>query len=99
MPGRPPYLHLPFDRWPESDRLIWQEAMGGDDTDPFNSSAGAHLAETSRRQYWFAWRRLLGFLTLEDPAMLERSPAERLSVAVVRQFVAHLRISNTPRSV
>lgn len=98
MPGPQARLHLPFSQWPLVDKLLWQQAMT-EHEDPFNDAAGAHLAESSRRQYLYGWRRFLGFLTLVEPAALEIAPADRLTKECVKRFVCHLKESNTPHSV
>jgi integrase/recombinase XerD len=96
MPGRQPKLHLPYDQWPAEDRRLWERAFSSDD--PFDD-AGAHLADATRRQRWFAWRRFLGFLTVEEPDALAVAPTERLNLDRVRRFCAHLGTTNTPHSV
>ena len=97
MPGPQPQLNLPYARWPAADRLLWERAFDGDD--PFADAAGARLANTSRHQYLFGWRRFLGFLALEELSALDIAPAERLTVERVRGFVAHLSKTNSPQSV
>ena len=97
MPGRPPRLHLPFARWPTADQSLWQCAMTGDN--PFGDGAGVRLAKSSKRQYQSAWRRFLGFLTIEEPLALEIAPAQRLTIDRIRAFASHLGATNTPRSV
>ena len=97
MPGRPPRLHLLYARWPAADQNLWQRAMSGDD--PFGDAAGARLAKTTNRQYQTAWRRFLGFLTIEEPTALEIAPAQRLTIDRIRAFASHLGATNTPRSV
>ena len=32
MPGPQPRLHLPYGQWPAADRLLWERAMGSDDS-------------------------------------------------------------------
>jgi len=97
MPGRAPLLHLPYDQWPAEDRRLWECAISGDD--PFGDAAGAHLAEASLKLYLFGWRRFLGFLVIEEPAALDITPAERLTVERVRRFANHLGETNLPQSV
>lgn len=46
-----------------------------------------------------AWRRFLGFLTITEPTALEKKPFDRVTRERVRQFVEHLRETNTPHSV
>ena len=72
--------------------------MASDD-DPFADRPGARLSQASQNDYFFAWRRLLGFFAIHEPAALEEAPDERLTPERVRAFRAHLAESNTPRSV
>jgi integrase len=90
-------LHLPFDRWPQADRQLWEQATN--DIDPFSEAAGARLADRSKHQYLFAWRRFLGFLLIEDKSALALPAAERLTKERVRAFANHLAGTNIPRSV
>jgi len=97
MPGPQPKLHLPFADWPEVDRQMWRNAAHNDD--PFAVGRAALLAKTTLHKYWMGWRRFLGFLTMVAPDALEIAPPERLTTERVRQFVEHLRETNTPHSV
>ena len=97
MNGPQPRLHLPHANWPDADRKLWARAVDSDD--PFEEAGGAHLAKATRHSYLFAWRRFLGFLAINEPAALEAAPSERITIARIRQFVAHLAETNTPRSV
>jgi integrase/recombinase XerD len=90
-------LHLPFDQWPAADRHLWEAATNG--TDPFSEATGTRLAVTSKKQYLFAWRRFLGFLSIEDQSALGLSASERLTKARIRSFSDHLATTNIPRSV
>jgi integrase len=90
-------LHLPFDQWPLDDRLLWEQATN--DNDPFSEATGARLADRSKHQYLFAWRRFLGFVVLEDGSAIMLPPAERLTKERVRAFASHLVTTNIPRSV
>jgi integrase/recombinase XerD len=90
-------LHLPFDQWPFADRLLWEQATNN--SDPFSEAAGARLAERSKHQYLFAWRRFLGFVLLNDGSALALPPAGRLTKERVRAFADHLAETNIPRSV
>jgi integrase/recombinase XerD len=90
-------LHLPFDKWPLDDRLLWDQVTS--DSDPFSEATGARLADRSKHQYLFAWRRFLGFVVLEDGSALMLPPAERLTKERVRAFASHLAETNIPRSV
>jgi integrase/recombinase XerD len=97
VPGYKPRLHLPYDQWPAEDRRLWETAVGDDD--PFSDAGTAHLADATLRQRWFAWRRFLGFLAIEEPVALAMAPAERLILERVRRFCAHLAATNTPYSI
>jgi hypothetical protein len=67
--------------------------------DPFAGGAGARLAKRTLHAYRQAWRALLGFLTLTEPAALTVAPQQRLSADRVRRFAEHLSQTNTSRSV
>lgn len=97
MSGPRPKLHLPFADWPEIDRRMWNNAVENDD--PFADGPGGRLAERTLHKYWMGWRRFLGFLTITDPDALKKNPFDRLTRGRVRQFVEHLRETNTPHSV
>ena len=97
MPGPQPILHLPFANWPETDKIMWQSELDGDD--PFSDGIAARLAKTTLHKYWMGWRRFLGFLTITEPEALELAPPERLTNERVRQFAKHLAETNTPHSV
>jgi integrase/recombinase XerD len=97
MSGRQARLQMPFVQWPSADQLLWQQAVSNDD--PFSDGyRAARLAKASLARYLVAWRRFLGFLNIEEPTALDIVPAKRLSSERVRAFIAHLRISNNPRS-
>src|SRR5262249_50054547 len=97
MPGPEARLHLPYGQWPAADQLLWERAMASDD--PFADAAGRRLAKATQHNWLFAWRRFLGFLAIYEPEALDIAPAERLTIARVRAFVAHLAETNAARSV
>ena len=97
MPKSKPQLLLPFSDWPEVDKDLWHAATSDDD--PFAGAAGARLAKSTLRAYRQAWRGILGFLALTEPAALGIAPQERLTADRVRRFAEHLAETNTPRSV
>jgi integrase/recombinase XerD len=94
MPGPKPRLHLPYVRWPATDRLLWEQAFCQDD--PF---ADIRLARASRDRCMWSWRRFLGFLADNEPEALEIAPAERLTIGRVKLLVTHLTETNAPNSV
>src|ERR1700737_873584 len=97
MAGSRVLLHLPFDQWPAEDQSLWINATS--DTDPFSEASGARLAASSKTQYWFAWRRFLGFLTINELSAMKLSPDGRLTRDRVRAYVDHLNETRIPRSV
>jgi integrase/recombinase XerD len=97
MSGPKPRLHLPFADWPEIDQQMWNAAVNSND--PFDHGPSGRLAKTTLHKYWMGWRRLLGFLTITEPDILQKKPFERLTPERVRRFVEHLRDTNTPHSV
>ena len=74
MPGPQPRLHLPYGQWPSADRLLWERAMA-QMMIPSPMQPVLGLAKASQHNYLFAWRRLLGFLAIHEPAALEVAPA------------------------
>jgi integrase len=46
-----------------------------------------------------AWRRFLGFLTIEEPSALDGTSTERLTTERARRFAEHLGETNRPQSV
>lgn len=90
-------LHLPFDQWPLDDQRLWEQA--NDNSDPFSDAAGARLSAASKKQYLFAWRCFLGFLSVDDPSALDLPAAERLTKDRIRLFADHLAKTHIPRSV
>jgi hypothetical protein len=97
MPGLQPRLHLPYTRWPEADKRLWERAMSSDD--PFAGAAGRRLAKFTLHKYLFAWRRFLGLLAIVEPTAFDVTPSERLTIERVRVLVHHLAETNAPRSV
>jgi integrase len=95
--AHPAKLHLPFDQWPAADQHLWEAATNG--SDPFSEATGARLAVASKKQYLFAWRCFLAFLSIEDPSALDLSASERLTKARIRSFAHHLAKTHIPRSV
>jgi integrase len=80
-----------------ADQQLWQQATSS--SDPFSDATGAGLAIASKKQYLFAWRRFLGFISIEDQPALDLSASERLTKTRVRSFADHLSKTHIPRSV
>lgn len=82
--------YLPFDRWPSEDRQRWLAAFKeGDFLD--EAAAGSHLAPKSRSDLKAAYSLWLGFLDVQQPSVLDTSPAERLSRNLIAQYVNYMR--------
>jgi integrase/recombinase XerD len=97
MAGFAPKLHLPFARWPDADKALWQQAIETDD--PFSVGGSARLSPASRKRYFMGWRRFLGFLAIAEPEALEISPADRLRPERIKRFAKHLAETCSPGSV
>jgi integrase/recombinase XerD len=96
MAGFRPKLHLPFARWPDADKALWQHAIEADD--PFSVGGAARLSPASRKRYFMGWRRFLGFLAIAEPEALEISPADRLRPERIKRFAKHLDETCSPGS-
>jgi integrase len=97
MAGFKAELHLPFARWPEADKALWQQAIETDD--PFSVGGARRLSQASRKRYFMGWRRFLGFLAIAEPEALEISPAERLRPERIKRFAKHLGETCSPGSI
>jgi integrase/recombinase XerD len=80
-----------------ADQQLWSRAFETDDS--FGDVPGARLAKATQQQYFFGWRRYLGFVAAEEPSALEIAAAERLTMERVRRFAVHLAATNAPQSV
>jgi integrase len=96
MPGPKPKLHLPFADWPEQDKLLWHRATADDDL--FGDAPGAQLSDATLHCRLMAWRRFLGFLTLDHPESLGIPAERRLTLDVARLYAKHIAETNTPYS-
>lgn len=82
-------LCVPLPEWPEEDRLLWQAAMvPGTPFDDHGARAG--LRPITNRGVEKSYGRWLDFLVRHDPASLAEPPAERITPARVRAYIAHL---------
>jgi integrase len=97
MAGFAPRLHLPFARWPDADKALWQQAIEADD--PFSVSGARRLSPASRQRYFMGWRRFLGFLAIAEPEALEISPPDRLNPERIKRFAKHLAETCSPASI
>src|SRR5262249_2415692 len=88
---------LPSARWPDADKVLWQQAVEADD--PFSAGGGARLSPASRNRYFMGWRRFLGFLSISEPEALEISPGDRLRPERIKRFAKHLAETCSPGSV
>lgn len=80
---------LPFDAWPEADRLAWTEAIAAGDIFDGRGPA-AHWAATTLYNVMAAYGRYLAFLTASEPSALAEEPAKRLSVDRLARYLSHL---------
>lgn len=97
MPRSQQRLHMPYAEWPSGDRALW--AIIAHESDPFSDNQRNQLAPASWKQYFFAWRRFLGYLALHEPSAINIPAPDRFIPTRIRAYVAHLAETNTPRSV
>lgn len=88
---------MPYAEWPSADRALW--VIEADEWDPFSDIQRTRLASASWKQYFFAWRRFLGYLARHEPLAMNIAAPDRFTSARIRRYVAHLSETNTPRSV
>jgi hypothetical protein len=86
-----PLKHLPLGDWPAGDRTLLERAFRSA-TDPFDDDAGpgGHLKPRTQRAIFFAYRRWLGWLNMDQPATLMLNPAERVTRERIRRYASSL---------
>jgi integrase/recombinase XerD len=85
---RGPKLYVPFEGWPEDDQTRWEAAFKPG-ADPFEDQGPAtHLAKPTRLALQYAWGKFLAFLSVHDPGLLARTPAERVDRKIIEAYVA-----------
>ena len=95
---RAPQIEIPFEAWPEEDRIRWNAAFKAGD--PFDECGpAAHLAERTRQDLYYRYGCFLGFVTTEHPYLLALAPADRLSPSLISQYVTVRRQSCSERTV
>jgi integrase len=80
---------LPFDAWPEVDRIAWTEAIAEGDLFDGRGPA-AHWAATTRYKVIAAYGRFLAFLAASEPSALAEDPAKRLTEDRFAGYLSHL---------
>ena len=79
--------YLPYAEWPEEDRRLWY-AASKKGAGPFDDCGrGAYLSERSHQQLQYAYGKFLKFVALKHPDRLGCSPAARVGVDMIEQFV------------
>lgn len=80
---------LPFDSWPDPDRIAWTKAVAvGDVFDGLGPAA--HWAGTTRSGVIAAYGRWLSFLALSEAPILAAQPIERLTEDRLTRYLEHL---------
>jgi integrase/recombinase XerD len=80
---------LPFDAWPEADRIAWTQALAeGDILD--GRGPAAHWAPTTRYSVKAAYGRYLAFLSLSELSALAEHPTGRLTQDRLARYLDHL---------
>ena len=84
---------LPFDAWPEVDRIAWTEAIAEGDIFDGRGPA-AHWAATTRNSVVAAYGRYLAFLTASESSALAEDPTKRLTEDRLARYLNHPTISH-----
>lgn len=82
-------IGLPFKEWPIEDRRLWSAAFDG--TDIFADHEAADLAPSTVFGRQAAYSLFLGFLQAVSPELLASSPAERVTLRLIEDYVGYLR--------
>jgi integrase/recombinase XerD len=80
---------LPFDAWPEADRIAWTEAIAEGDIFEGRGPA-ARWAPTTRYTVRAAYGRYLSFLAASEPLVLAEPPVDRLTDDRLGRYLGHL---------
>jgi integrase/recombinase XerD len=80
---------LPFDAWPEVDRIAWNEAIAQGDVFDGRGPA-AHWAATTRYTVMAAYGRFLAFLAASEPSALEEDPGKRPTEDRLARYLSYL---------
>jgi hypothetical protein len=91
--------HLPVKDWPEADHEAFRAAYEPGDVFDETAGPGAHHSEGTRKMVRLTYRRWLSFLKANYPQDLSKPPAERITLARVRDFIDHLSPSLNPSSI
>ncbi len=86
-PMRRQKLYLPYEAWPEHDRIRWESAFRPGSDLFEDDGPAAHLAERTRVQLQYAYGKFLFFLSARHRSLLTRAPAERLSRKIIKDYV------------
>lgn len=95
-PSEPRPRGLSLELWPDADRAAWATALtqGIDLLD--EQGPAAHWSAGSRRSVRYAYGQWLGWLAVRRPDLLDLPLAERVSPALVADYIAELRSRLSP---
>ena len=79
--------YLPYAEWPEEDRRLWYAAFKKGAGLFDDCGRGASLSERSQQQLQYAYGKFLKFVAVKHPDRLGCTPAARVGVDMVEQFV------------
>lgn len=89
---------VPFDRWPNADRVAWECAItAGDILD--GHGPAAHWSAATRRTNLQHYGRWLAHLLRAGTDLDAARPAQRVTPEVVRSYIAELKTEIAPRTV
>ncbi|WP_108883246.1 tyrosine-type recombinase/integrase [Anderseniella sp. Alg231-50] len=86
-------LSLKFDKWPITDRQLFDNAFRKSGN-PFDDQAlGGHLAPSSIRVIRHSYGRWLGWIAIHDAGAIEKQAHERANSKTVKRYCSHLALS------
>lgn len=88
---------LPFELWPDADRILWGNARRDDLLD--GSGFGRNWRPATAEKYIREYGRWLAWLRRHEPGALNIPPLDRITRDRVRVYVAHLKEIVAPYSV
>ncbi|WP_421693940.1 hypothetical protein [Aestuariivirga sp.] len=92
-------LHLPEADWPEGDRRRFAEAFYQPHDMFADTASGTHLRSATKDAIHFSYRRWMGWIRSSHPDLMDAPPEFRVTPALLKDYVAHLRESCNERSV
>jgi integrase len=95
--ARTPYPRVPFESWPERDRLLFLQAQG--DGDPLSGKAKSMRNASSWRGLRYAYSHWLGFLMVRHPGLLDLPAQQRVRKDIASEYSQFLAVTSNQMSI